>query len=126
MTKNILIIDDEQNARVLIQEMLSPQGYEVLAAFKGAEGLREAEEQTPDLVLLDVEMPEMDGFDVLRRIRETPTTAAIPVVMLTARSIVEGEPLAMKLGSLHYIPKPYRRDWLTSTVRVASREAEAG
>ncbi len=81
--------------------------------------------EPPDLVLLDIVMPQMDGFEVVRRLRDNPATAAMPVVMLSGSPLAENEARGMELGVHHYIPKPCSRDWLTLTVKVTLREAGA-
>ena len=95
----------------------------MLEAKDGGEAFQIACQQLPDLIVLDVMMPVMDGFEVLRKLRETPPTEAIPVILLTAVRVLEGEQEAMKLGVHHYISKPFDPGMLQTTVRVALRDA---
>ncbi len=86
MGKKILIVDDEESIREPLKEMLVRNGYEVIMAEDGKKGLDEARKKKPDLVLLDVNMPKMDGFKVLEELKKDKKTADIPVFMLTSRS----------------------------------------
>jgi len=107
LAKHILIVDDEANVRRIVQVILQKAGHRVTMAADGVEGLERVREEPPDLVLLDVMMPRMDGFEMLRRLKADPDTAAVRVVMLTARSldqdVFEGE----RFGAELYITKPF-------------------
>ena len=122
MTK-ILVAEDERDIRKLVVDTLFDRGYDVLEAEDGKNALGLASKELPDLILLDVMMPGLDGFAVLTRLRENPLTEAIPVIMLTAMTASEGEKSAMGLGVKHYISKPFDPELLLVTVRVALREA---
>jgi len=121
MTK-VLVVDDNQPARAVLAMALSDMGLAVSEATSGEEALAKARVEIPDLILLDVEMPGMDGFEVLRKLKESPVTRSTPVVMSTGFQVVEGEARAMELGSIHYLTKPWSLDILEATVRVAIRE----
>jgi len=102
----VLIVDDSEDNCFLIGALLEDR-YDVLTACSGAEALRLAESTTPpDLMLLDIMMPEMNGYDVLRRLRRSNATAAIPVIFLTALTSVEEEQFGLDLGAVDYITKP--------------------
>ena len=124
MTK-ILVAEDERDIRELVIDTLFDKGYDVLESKDGRETVQTANKEIPDLILLDVMMPGMDGFEVLKKLRENPVTDAIPVVMLTSMGASEGEQYAMKLGVRHYVSKPFDPETLQATVRVALREAGA-
>jgi CheY-like chemotaxis protein len=114
--KRVLYIDDESDLRWLVKHILeSVGGFDVLACGSGAEGLRRLREFAPDLILLDVMMPEMDGFGVLRALRASPESAAIPVVFLTARTQVGNE--YRELGADGVIAKPFDPHGLVERVR---------
>jgi CheY-like chemotaxis protein len=83
----VLAIDDDPLAVTLVQSLLEPEGFVVVGALGGEQGLRIARAELPNLILLDLLMPEMDGFEVLERLRVDPTTRAIPVVVLTSKTI---------------------------------------
>ena len=122
MTK-VLVAEDERLIRNLLVDTLFDCGYDVMEAKDGGEAFQIACTDHPDLILLDVMMPEMNGFEVLQKLRETPGTESIPVIMLTAVPATQGEQEAMKLGVKHYVSKPFDPDVLESTVKVALREA---
>lgn len=124
MTK-ILVAEDERDIRELVIDTLFDKGYDVLESKDGRETLQTANKEIPDLILLDVMMPGMDGFEVLKRLRENPLTGDIPVVMLTSMGAPEGEQHAMRLGVQHYVSKSFDPETLQATGRVALREAGA-
>jgi DNA-binding response OmpR family regulator len=119
--KRILYIEDETDLQWLVKHILeSAGGFAVMVCGSGAEGLRRVAEFAPDLVLLDVMMPEMDGFSVLRALRARPESAAVPVVFLTARTQQGDEYLA--LGADGVIAKPFEPSRLVEQVRAHSGE----
>jgi two-component system OmpR family response regulator len=122
--KRILYIEDETDLQWLVKQILeSIGGFEVLVCGSGAEGLRCMETFRPDLVLLDVMMPEMDGPSVLRALRSRPESAAVPVVFLTARTQASDEYL--ELGAHGMIAKPFEPNGLVEQVRAYTRELAA-
>jgi len=119
--KRILYIEDETDLRWLVKHILeSAGGFEVLVCGSGAEGLRCIAESAPDLVLLDVMMPGMDGFSVLRALRARPESAALPVVFLTART-QEGDEY-LRSGAQGVITKPFEPGGLVEQVRAYAGE----
>ena len=108
MTRKILVIDDEEEICALIKESLEQLGkFSVIEAFSGEGGLQKAQQAKPDLILLDIGMPSMDGFKVLELLKRNDTTYHIPVVMLTGKSADELKISASKLYSEAYITKPF-------------------
>ena len=122
MTK-VLVAEDERHIRELLVDTLFDLGCDVIECADGGETLEKACSELPDLILLDVMMPVMDGFEVLSKLRENPSTEAIPIIMLTAVPAAEGEQDANRLGVHHYISKPFDPDMLEATINVALREA---
>lgn len=115
--KRILYIEDESDLQWLVKHVLESEGdFEVMVCGSGAEGLRSVEDFAPDLVLLDVMMPEMDGFGVLRALRARPESNAVPVVFLTARTQEHHEYLT--LGADGVIAKPFEPAQLVEQVRA--------
>ena len=112
---SILIIDDEEVLQDVLSSLLRKEGYEVLSAPTGEEGLRLLGEEEVDLVLLDLMLPGMSGLEVLRQIRRT--TPEMVVVVITAYSSIEGAIRAMREGAFHYIPKPFKNEEVLLTVR---------
>ena len=107
MTRKILTCDDEKHIVRLIQVNLERQGYEVITAYNGAECLQKVKEDRPDLIVLDVMMPEMTGFEVLEALKKNPETESIPVIMLTARAQDSDVLRGWQSGVECYLTKPF-------------------
>ena len=105
MGKTILIVEDEQNIVDILSFNLSREGYDTLEAYDGKTGLQLALEQNPDLILLDLMLPEMNGFDVCRKLREAGSS--VPILMLTAREEETDKVLGLELGADDYMTKPF-------------------
>ncbi len=103
----ILVVDDDPNIRELIAETLGGSGYDVLEARDGREALSISEKELPDLIVLDVMMPDLDGMEVCTRLRNDPLTNHIPIVMLTAKGIIEDRIKGIESGADDYITKPF-------------------
>jgi DNA-binding response OmpR family regulator len=117
MQKRILAVDDERVIARLMEHHLTRAGYDVAVAHDGAEALEKVREFSPDLVILDVMMPKLDGFEVLRRLKDDPQTESIPVIMLTARSESEDALQGYDSGAQWYLSKPFDPEVLLSYVR---------
>lgn len=104
--KKILIAEDDPASRELLLEILGELGYELLEARDGGEALRQIEQASPDLVLLDIQMPVLDGFAVLRRLRQDPRFASLPVIALTAYAMREDREKTLAAGFDAHISKP--------------------
>ena len=107
MKQKILIADDEPEAVELVAFNLKQAGYEVVTAADGEEALKKAKAQLPALLVLDVMMPELDGLEVCRMLRRDPATAAIPIIMLTAKAAEIDRVLGLELGADDYLTKPF-------------------
>ena len=105
--KRILLVDDTKDILLVIARRLSSWGYDVVTADSGEEGLRIAEEQLPDLILLDIMMPKMKGREVCARLKANPKTQRIPVIFLTALGLADHIKAGMDLGAEDYIVKPF-------------------
>ena len=119
MGKTVLIVEDEQNIVDILSFNLSREGYDTLEAYDGKTGLQLALEHNPDLILLDLMLPEMNGFDVCREIRKTGST--IPILMLTAREEEADKVLGLELGADDYITKPFSVRELMARVKANIR-----
>lgn len=106
MSEKVLLIDDDLDTLRLVGLMLQRQGYQILSASNGPQALIIAEKELPDIILLDVMMPEMDGYEVARRIRSNPRTKSIPIIMFTAKNQVEDKLIGFEAGADDYITKP--------------------
>lgn len=117
MAKKILIVDDEKDLVEMLKMRLEANDYEIITAYNGEEGLEKAELCRPDLILLDIMMPGISGFEVLRRLKDNAWAKDIPVIMLTAKgdtnSIFKAEDMSVK----DYIMKPYNSKVLLETIR---------
>jgi phosphate regulon transcriptional regulator PhoB len=128
MAQRVLIVEDEPDIRDLLVFHLQREGYHVIHARTGAEALRLVRAEPPDLVLLDLMLPEVDGLEVCRRLRQDPATRALPIVMLTARGDEVDRVLGLELGADDYVVKPFSPRELVARVRAVLRRArpEAG
>ena len=102
----ILVADDERGTRRIVKQLLEKEGHEVLEASDGTSAYELAMSEGPDIGVLDVRMPGMDGFEVLRRLKQHPDTETMPIVMLTSIPVEKGEATAASFGASHYVPKP--------------------
>lgn len=118
MAEKILIIDDDLDTLRLVGLMLQRQGYQISAASNGPQGLARAEEEVPDLIVLDVMMPEMDGYEVARRLRKNPVTAEIPILMFTAKTQLDDKVTGFEAGADDYLTKPTHPSELQAHVRA--------
>ncbi|MEE9115711.1 MAG: response regulator [Thermoplasmata archaeon] len=116
--KKIVVVDDEQNILDLVGMILEAEGFTVSKALNGTEGIKMAQEEHPDLVLLDIMMPEMDGWVVYRKLKEDSKTKDIPVAMLTVKAQAIDKEMALDvIGVEDYITKPFTPDELVERVQ---------
>jgi DNA-binding response OmpR family regulator len=118
MAKRILVVDDEPDIRRLVAEALEATGYDVRTAANGEEAIRAASLYIPDLVLLDIMMPGMDGFTVYERLRARPVDLKSPIIFLTARREINDKLLGFEKGAADYITKPFHIKELLARVKV--------
>ena len=117
----ILVVDDAEEMIRLLQCQLTSQGHEVVAADSGYAALDIVVDERPDVVLLDVQMPEMDGIEVCRRLKADPATCTIPVIMLTAKGSDEDFVAGLNAGADDYVSKPFQSEVLAARIRSALR-----
>jgi len=120
MAEKILVIDDEETTVHLITLLLERRGYEVIKAYSAEDGLRKAYRHQPDLVLLDIMMPDTDGWEVCKRMREM---SDVPIIFLTARGEVRDVVRGLEMGADDYVVKPYDNDELVARVRAHLRRS---
>lgn len=124
-TPLVLAVDDRPENLNLIAEILGPQGFEVATALNGPEALDFLRTEQPDLILLDVIMPGLDGLEVCRRIKEDPLTAAIPVIFLTAKTETDDLVRGFEAGAVDYVAKPFKPAELMARIRTHVELARA-
>jgi DNA-binding response OmpR family regulator len=122
MSKTILVVDDEERLRSLLRTYLTQEGYHVTTAANGREALRVARQEKPDLIILDIMMPEMDGYEFIRTFRQEQHA---PVIMLTARVEEADAVLGLELGADDYVTKPFSPRVLMARVRAVMRRGGA-
>lgn len=118
MPEKILIVDDDVDSLKLIGLMLSRNGYDVSAAHSGGQALAKAEAETPNLIILDVMMPDMNGLEVCRRLRANPATNEIPIIMFTAKTLIDDKVKGFEAGADDYLTKPTHPQELASRVKA--------
>jgi two-component system cell cycle response regulator DivK len=117
MTKRILIVEDQEDNRIILRDLLGAAGYELIEAVDGAEGVRLALEEKPDLILMDIQLPRLDGYETTRRIKSEPSLAAIPIIAVTSYALSGDEAKARAAGCDDYVTKPFSPRELLGKVR---------
>jgi two-component system, OmpR family, phosphate regulon response regulator PhoB len=121
----VLVVEDDELVADVVRINLEAEGFTVVHAPNGAAALATIAQQRPDLVLLDVMMPEIDGWTVLTRLRDDPQTAKLPVIMLTAKSMPADQVRGYNLGANGYVPKPFAAPDLVEKVRAVLADSAA-
>jgi two-component system, OmpR family, phosphate regulon response regulator PhoB len=123
---DVLIVEDEPDIRNLVVHHLTRDGFRCRTAGTGAEALAHVRAATPDLVVLDLMLPEMTGLEVCRRLRADPTTAGVPIIMLTAKTDEVDRIVGLEMGADDYVAKPFSPKELVARVRAVLRRARPG
>src|SRR2546428_2384916 len=123
MSESVLVVDDDPDVARFVEVNLRSEGYDVTVASNGEEGLNRAIELRPDLVLLDVMMPKLDGFEVAQRLRRDPRTSSSSIIMLTAKALSSDKVLGLSSGADDYIVKPFDASELLARVKGTLRRA---
>ena len=116
MSWSVLVVDDEEETQKLIRVMLESHGFEISTAMRGKEAIEKIKQKQPDVVLLDLMMPDMDGIDVCIQLRNDPATADLPIIMLTVLGTMRDVWEGMQAGATKYITKPMSRDTLVAAL----------
>lgn len=116
MTKKILTVDDSRTIRSIIKQVLSGYDCEILEAGSGTEGLSITKEQNPDLIILDIDMPEMNGLEMLMKVRNIDDIMNTPVIMLTSKAKPQNIRIAKELGVMAFLSKPFKRSILIEKI----------
>ncbi len=122
--KKILIIEDERDILQLVKLYLEKEGFRTVTASTGAEGLNSAKQSKPDLIVLDLMLPEIDGLEVCKRLRSAPETAMLPIIMLTAKAEESDQVIGLELGADDYVTKPFSPKALVARVKALFRRTD--
>jgi two-component system, cell cycle response regulator DivK len=117
VSKRILIVEDQEDLRAILRDYLAASGYIVIEAVDGADGVTKAASERPDLVLMDVQLPVLDGYDATRQIKALPGLTATPVIAVSSFAMKGDEEKARAAGCDHYVTKPYSPVQLMRTIR---------
>jgi DNA-binding response OmpR family regulator len=116
MASKILIVEDDPSFSRAINHIIQKEGYDVVTATNGMTGLRMAQEEKPDLMVLDVMLPGLDGFEICHRLRQAPLTANLPIIMLSAKGQEADKSTGLKVGASEYLTKPIDRTLLLEKI----------
>lgn len=122
--KKVLIVEDEQDILQLVKHYLEKEGFRPITAISGLDALKKIKEEKPDLVVLDLMLPEMDGLEVCKRLRSVPDTAMLPILMLTAKAEESDTIVGLELGADDYVTKPFSPKALVARVKALLRRIE--
>jgi two-component system cell cycle response regulator DivK len=117
MTKRILVVEDQEDNRQIVRDLLTTTDYEVMEAENGEEALAAVAKQRPDLILMDIQLPIMDGYEATRRLKADPALRAIPIIAITSYALSGDEEKARAAGCDDFVPKPYSPRELLGKIR---------
>ena len=117
MSKRILVVEDTEDNRQIVRDLLTNFGYELIEAADGAEGVALAQREQPDLILMDIQLPQVDGYEATRRIRAIPELAKVPIIAVTSYALSGGEAKTRAAGCDGYVAKPFSPRELLAKIR---------
>ena len=117
MAKRILVVEDQEDNRQILRDLLGSAGFEIIEAENGEEGVAAAVAHKPDLILMDIQLPIMDGYEATRRIKAMPEMRAIPIIVVTSYALSGDQEKARAAGCDAYVPKPYSPRQLLAKIR---------
>jgi two-component system cell cycle response regulator DivK len=117
MNKRILVIEDQEDNRQIVRDLMAASGYELIEATTGEEGIEAAARETPDLILMDIQLPGIDGYEVTRRIKANPQLKTIPIIAVTSYALSGDDKKAFAAGCDGYVTKPYSPRLLLAKIR---------
>ena len=117
MSKRILVVEDQEDNRRIVRDLLLASGYQLIEATTGEEGLKMATTEKPDLILMDIQLPGMDGYEVTRRIKANPELNAIPIIVVTSYALSGDDKKAFDAGCNGYVTKPFSPRVLLAKIR---------
>ena len=121
MSKRILVVEDDEDSRRILRDLLTTAGFQLLEAEDGEQGIAAAEAQWPDLILMDIQLPIVDGYEATRRIKASPELRSIPIIVVTSQAFSDGEAKARAAGCDDFIAKPYSPRQLLAKVNEQLR-----
>ena len=124
MVKRILVVEDQEDNRAILRDLLTASDFQYLEATNGTEGVEAAERERPDLILMDIQLPEIDGYEATRRIKAMPELNPIPIIAVTSFALSGDDKKALAAGCQDYITKPYSPRALLSKVRAHLEKME--
>ena len=117
MSKAILVVEDQEENRYLLRRLLTRAGYDMIEAVSGEDGIASAEAHRPDLILMDIQLPGLDGYEATRRIKANPALQSIPIIAVTSYALSGDEAKALAAGCDAYVAKPFSPRELLTTIR---------
>jgi two-component system, cell cycle response regulator DivK len=117
MKKRILVIEDQEDNRQIVRDLVTASGYELIEATTGEEGIEAAARERPDLILMDIQLPGIDGYEVTRRIKANPQLSKIPIIAVTSYALSGDDKKAFAAGCDGYVTKPYSPRLLLAKIR---------
>ena len=126
MSKQILVVEDQEDNRRILRDLLTSAGFDLVEATTGEEGVTLAETHHPDLILMDIQLPGLDGYETTRRIKANPALHQIPIIAVTSYALSGDEVKAKQAGCDAYVTKPFSPRALLAKVREYLREGDAG
>jgi len=117
MSKRILVIEDQEDNRQIVRDLMAASGYELIEATTGEEGIAAAARERPDLILMDIQLPGIDGYEVTRRIKANPQLKTIPIIAVTSYALSGDDKKAFAAGCDGYVTKPYSPRLLLAKIR---------
>ena len=118
MNKKVLVIEDDPSASELMVYTLEPKGYQVITALNGLEGVKKAMDERPDLIILDIMLPGLDGYEVCHRLRQKPETANLPILMFSAKAREDDKETGLNMGADDYLAKPVEPSEIRAKVQA--------
>ena len=125
MTKRVLVVEDQEDNRRIIRDLLTSAGFQMIEAVDGEEGLRMAASHLPDLILMDIQLPVLDGYEATRRIKADPELRSIPIIVVTSYALSGDDAKAAAAGCDAYVAKPFSPRQLLATIRTFLGEARS-
>jgi two-component system, cell cycle response regulator DivK len=117
MSKRVLVVEDQEDNRRILHDLLTSVGYEIVEAVTGEDGVRIAETDAPDLILMDIQLPGLDGYEATRRIKANPALGHIPIIAVTSYALSGDDAKAVEAGCDAYVSKPYSPRALLAKIR---------